>query len=169
MLLLIPFVVYHSLPLMRPPGWAVLEAPTRHVRAENASALDALSQGYRRSSTFASIVDRLETTDVVAYVTIVPQLPAPLRARSEMVTAAASRRYVRIEVAAATRPDETVALVAHELRHALEIADAADVIDETTMERLYRRIGTQSGPRMFETEGAVDTEYQVRKELRARG
>lgn len=170
MLLLIPFIVYHAVPpVIHPVDWAALDAPTRHVRAENANARDALSQGYRRSSTFASIVDRLDISDVIVYVSVVPHLSAPIRARSEMVATSLDTRYVRVEVAAAAQPVETIALVAHELRHALEIADARGVVDQATLERLYRRIGTASGPNMFETETAIDTEWQVRKELCSRG
>ena len=169
MLLLLPLLVYPALiTAPRPLESAALYAPTRHVRTANTDAGTALREGYHRSLTFASLVDRLQASDVVVYVSVVPQLPAPLRARSTMSAGTPYERYVWSEIARGVTPDETIALVAHELRHALEIADAEDVIDQTGMERLYRRIGTRSGPGMFETEDAIETEWRVKKELRTR-
>ncbi|HEY3886296.1 MAG TPA: hypothetical protein VGL62_13865, partial [Vicinamibacterales bacterium] len=65
----------------------------------------------------------------------------------------------------ATNPDDTIALVAHELRHAIEIADASEATDQSGIERLYRRIGRPSGPHAYETDAAIATQRQVRREL----
>lgn len=170
MLLLIPLLVYPALTVgPRPSESAVLYAPTRHVRTAGTDAGNALREGYRRSATFASIVNRLQASDVMVYVSVIPQLPAQLRARSSMMAGTPYERYVRCEIARGATSDDTIALVAHELRHALEIATEQDVIDQTGMERLYRRIGTRSGPETFETEDAIATEWQVKRELRAGG
>lgn len=166
MLLLVTSLVFAISPLSRPPEAAVLDAPTRHVRADGRDARRVLGAGYRRSPTFASLIQRLQASDVTVYVTIVQALPLPLRGRSELVSGSRHSRYVRIDVLMAANPDDTVARVAHELQHALEIADAREVTDQTAMERLYKRIGMSSGPAMFETALAMKTERQVQQELR---
>ena len=166
MLLLVPFLVFGVSPLSSGAEAAVLDAPTRHVRAESGDARRVLGEGYRRSLTFALLIDRLQASDVTVYVALARVLPPPLLGRSELVSGARYSRYVRIDVRQAPNPEETIALVAHELQHALEIADARDVIDEAALERLYKRIGTSSGPEMFETRRAIETERQVREELR---
>lgn len=168
MLLLVPFMVFAVSPMSRPPEAALLDAPTRHVRAETRDARRALGEGYRRSLTFASLVGRLQASDLTVYITTVQFLPQPLLGRSELIAAAGDTRYVRIDVLVAPNPDEMIAVVAHELQHALEIADAHEVMDQTALERLYRRIGISSGSEMFETVRAMTTERQVRKELRRR-
>lgn len=166
LLLLITLLVYPILPPASLLSEAtVFDAPTRHVRGTSPDAMAALREGYRRSTTFAGLVDRLQTRDVVVYVSVVPQLPAALRGRSAMVAAGSHQRFVWSEIATVANRDETIALVGHELQHALEIAEAQEVIDQASMERLYRRIGTPDGPDTFETERAIETEWRVRKEL----
>lgn len=165
-MLLVPFVVLAISPVSRPPEAAILDAPTRHVRAAGRDARRVLREGYRRSATFALLVERLQASDVTVYVAIVPALPLPLRGRSELVSGSRYSRYVRIDVLLVPNPDETIAVVAHELQHALEIANAPEVVDETAMERLYRKIGISSGPEMFETALAMKTQRAVSEELR---
>ena len=63
---------------------------------------------------------------------------------------------------------EAIALIGHELQHALEIADATEVRDTTSLVRLYERIGHMSiGEHAYDTEAARDTGRVVRRELAA--
>ena len=57
-------------------------------------------------------------------------------------------------------------LLAHELQHAVEIAEHEEVRDEDGIRRLYREIGHASGEDAFETAAARDVEALVRLELR---
>jgi hypothetical protein len=53
-------------------------------------------------------------------------------------------------------------LLGHELQHAVEIAERDEVRDEDAVRRLYKEIG-RAGPRdSFETDAALDVEWQVR-------
>jgi len=62
-------------------------------------------------------------------------------------------------------PTIMIAVLGHELRHALEIAAMAEVRDEVGLWRAYRRIGfaTRAGG-FFETEAALATEARVGEE-----
>ena len=63
-----------------------------------------------------------------------------------------------------------MALLGHELRHAVELAEAPTVEDSDDYERLYDRIGYEScsraAPRCYETEAAVRAGRDVLSELR---
>ena len=63
-----------------------------------------------------------------------------------------------------------MALLGHELRHAVELAEAPAVDDDGDYQRLYDRIGYQScsraAPRCYETDAAVRAGRAVLTELR---
>jgi hypothetical protein len=61
---------------------------------------------------------------------------------------------------------ELIALIGHELRHALEVAQVPDVRDESALVRLYERIGQRSVKgHEYDTNAAQDAGRAVRKEL----
>jgi hypothetical protein len=63
-------------------------------------------------------------------------------------------------------PKETIALIGHELRHAIEIAEAPDVFDQATMISLYERIGQRgSGLHRYDTLAAQNSGRRVKLEL----
>ena len=64
-----------------------------------------------------------------------------------------------------TIPLERVALLGHELYHALEIAQEPGVRDTQTLRALYRRIGHEYGRGQFETEPARTAGRRVQAEL----
>jgi len=144
---------------------AVLEAPTRHVRTTDGSVRRLLRRGYRQSSTFASLIARLQRSDVIVYVEDVPSLPGALDGRMMMMPRANSFRYVRIQVALRGAPEDSIAVLAHELQHAVEIAEAVEVSDTPTLERLYQRIGVRAGPMVYDTIAAQEMGRLVRREL----
>ena len=63
-------------------------------------------------------------------------------------------------------PSELPALLGHELQHAVEIAEREEVRDEEGVRRLYLEIGRQGSGDSFETDAALDVEWQVRLECR---
>ena len=64
-----------------------------------------------------------------------------------------------------------MALLGHELQHAVELAEAPAVEDAADYEQLYERIGYEScssaARRCFETDAAVQAGRDVLRELRA--
>jgi hypothetical protein len=74
---------------------------------------------------------------------------------------------VRIQVQAFLALDHTISIIGHELQHALEIAGAPNVYDESTMRKFYERIGVgRTDMHGFDTEAARVAGDQVRLELR---
>lgn len=146
---------------------AVLEAPTRHVRATGRTIPGLLRTGFTESRTFAALLARLERSDVLVYVEDVPRLPGALDGRLVMLPPAHGVRYLRIQVALRGSPLDTIAIIAHELRHAIEVADASTVVDTDGLVALYRRIGVDHGNNLFDTLEAQETGKRVLKELSA--
>ena len=146
---------------------AALDSPNRHVRTQDRSIRLLLKRGFTHSATFARLIARLEQSDIIVYVEEVPRLPSALEGRMMMLTAAHGRRYVRIQLALRGAPADSIAVLGHELQHAVEVAQEVGVIDQTTLTALYRRIGTRGGPEVYDTWAARDVGRIVRKELLA--
>jgi hypothetical protein len=146
--------------------FAVLEAPSRHIRTTDAGVRKLLRNGFRHSPSFAALVGRLQRSDVFVYVEEVERLPAALEGRLMMLPVAHGFRYVRIQIALRGSPEDSVAVLGHELQHAVEVADAPEVQDQDGIARLYERIGTSSGSHVFDTVAAQEMGRTVRRELR---
>jgi hypothetical protein len=131
--------------------------------AENAMKL--LGEAAAASPTVRALMERIAATDVIVYVEITasPQVPT---ARTKLVIATAGARFLRIGLNRMLSPPDITPLIAHELQHALEIAEHADVRDEAGVRRLYALIGQQHGTDTFETDAARQIEHVVRAEIR---
>ncbi len=146
--------------------YVLLESPTRHVRTTDKNVQRLLRVGVSRSPTFTSLMKRLNASDVIVYIETVPALPTTLAGRLLLMPLANHQRYLRIQITMAGAQNELVALLGHELRHAVEVADAPDVRSESGLVHLYERIGMRSNsPHCYETESAQSIARLVRKEL----
>jgi hypothetical protein len=146
--------------------YALLDAPTRHVRTTDRNVDRLIRIGVSRSPTFASLISHLNATDVIVYIEAVPTLPTTLAGRLILMPMANNQRYLRIQILLSGTQNELVSLIGHELRHAVEVADVPNVRDEAALVDLYRRIGTRSSdPHNYETDAARDTARTVRREL----
>jgi len=75
-------------------------------------------------------------------------------------------RYLRIQIRADLPQHDAIALIGHEMRHALEIAGCPEVRDDGDMIKLYERIGHPSGgEHSYDTNEAQETGRKVRSEL----
>jgi hypothetical protein len=146
----------------------LLESPYRHVRTTNARVQHLLEAGVSRSPTFASLLAVLNASDVIVYIEQTDEMPRTLEGRLLLMPLANQQRYLRIQITRNGTPTDLIALIGHELRHAIEVADATDVRDERALERLYQRIGNRSAAlHAYDTDAAQTTGRRVRKELLA--
>jgi hypothetical protein len=139
-----------------------------HIRTTDRRLLRLLRDGARSSDTFRRLVDRLRQSDVVVY------LECGLGDRSAtgrltFISAVGGYRYVHVRVARLASADVQIALIGHELRHAVEIADAPGVVDASSLALEYERIGYLS-PRLtpgvsFDSDAAVEAGYQILRDL----
>jgi hypothetical protein len=144
---------------------ALLDAPARHVRTTDRALRAMLRTGYAHSPTFAALLARLERSDVYVYIEDVPRLPGALEGRLLVLPPTHGVRYVRIQIARRGTPNDTIAVLGHELRHAIEVADASGVLDTGGLMALYRQIGIDRGNNVFDTVEAQETGRQVLREL----
>lgn len=144
----------------------LLESNARRIRSSEARFTKLLREGVQRSRTFADLVRRVHRTDLIVYIESTQHLPSDTVGRILLQTVAGGQRYVRVQVRSMMQGDQVIAVIAHELRHALEVAEDGSVVDDASMAKLYRRIGHVSeGRQGFETDAARITGFRVRDEL----
>lgn len=145
---------------------SLLAAETRRVRAATPRVGQMIDEGIRRSRTFAQLINDVHTTDVIVYVEASFGLPPDVSGRILLAGAAGDQRYLRVQVRATLARDQLIATIAHELRHALEVAGDRTVVDEKGFVALYRRIGDAAQAcGGFDTEAARVIGRRVRDEL----
>ena len=125
-----------------------------HVRPLDPVLSRILHESYQHSPTVRSLVDQLEQSDVIAHV--VSRTRQTTHAGTlHFVTAGHGVRFVRITIDSALPRRSRAAVLAHELQHAVEVAQATWVADEPSFARLYRTIGRASGQGQMHYETAA--------------
>jgi hypothetical protein len=139
--------------------------PTQ-LRPLDATAASLLAEAPLRSPTIARLLERLERSDVVTQIEAPRYLSRSLSGVTRLMTASDSLRYVRITLSRQKSREETIAVLGHELQHAVEIAGAPDVRTQKQMREFYRRTGFHNSSRKgFETVAAIETMRAVRSEV----
>jgi hypothetical protein len=156
------------------PAIAAGEVPAEipRLRWADASIDDLFATGVARSSTFRDLVDRVERSDVIVHV---EPWPPDVRGRPGgamwFVGAAGGHRHLRIAVNVTLPYVQAVALLGHELQHALEVAADPSVVSGATFEALYRRIGDRCdaspGSSAYDTRAARDVQHRITGDLRS--
>jgi len=138
-----------------------------HVRSESAELRALVREGVQQSRTLSALVDRLQSSDVVVYLEYEYAPPHDVAGAVTFLSAAGGRRYLRIRIRWDLLRRQQLAILGHELRHAIEIAESPDVVDSPSLAARYRRIGVESSSRRwcFDTDAAVETGWRVHAEL----
>ena len=142
------------------------------VRSTERFMIALIREGYDRSPAFRDLVDVLQHSHVIAFVQ--PASCAGGRIRSCLVSVSGSDvgRHIRINVDPHTSHDRLIATVAHELQHAVEIAEHSEVVDASATLELYRRIAVgrcrEGLSEECETTRALVTERKVLEQLYVR-
>jgi len=153
----------------------VLVCPTRsraempqgvpRIRVESRHARELLAAAIGRSPTLQNLVQQIERSNVIVYVTCKHFDSVTLQGRTMWGAASADARYVRVQVDCMLVNQQLVTILGHEFQHVVEIATAPDVVDEDGFARLFRTIGYAScGREQFETGKALETGARVREE-----
>jgi hypothetical protein len=146
------------------PAWSAF----RNVRSTQDRTVRMLAVGAERSPTIARLRATLEQSDVIVYVQTSRELAPSIDGRLTLLNSGHGRRYLRIDIRQSLTSKEMLAIIGHELQHAVEIAEARDVRDDQSLIQLYRRIGVSRDARShFETLAARSVASRVRAELDA--
>jgi hypothetical protein len=140
---------------------------TARVRPHDGRSATLLLRGIERSPTLRLIVDQLEAHDVIVYIEMHPGLKHQIAGHLTWLTSAGSARYVRISLNPTLGPETLLSVLGHELRHALEVALAPQIVDEPSLEAYYRRHGiqVQSHSSGWDTFAAREAGELVRREV----
>jgi hypothetical protein len=141
------------------------------VRSMDRYVFGLIRKGYEHAPAFRALVDALQRSNVI--VLVQPGICAGGRIRSCLVSVNGSdqERHIRIRVDPQhTIENRLIAAIAHELEHALEVAERPDVVDAAGVMKLYRQIAVgrcqQGLSEECETSKALETERTVLLELR---
>jgi hypothetical protein len=144
---------------------AVVSGRTSRLRPLDQKAAALLQAGIERSATFGRLVETLERSDLIVHI---ETRHLPLHGRLQFVFATPSDRYLRVSIHELGRENDVVSWLAHELQHAVEIAGAREVTNQTSLRRFYERIGYRrlagDGVAM-ESDAALATETAVLYEV----
>ena len=145
---------------------AAADPRTDHVRPRDQRTAALVEEGARRSASFRWLLTALDRSMVFVYVEQA-QLPPRLRGRLRLGGRGQQWRYLRVEIECQMPDIEQVAVLGHELQHALEIAVSPSTVDAESVQRLYEAIGFATDPsrRHFETDAAREMGARVRQEL----
>jgi hypothetical protein len=149
-----------------------LQGFEQHVRTEDAELRELIRDARSASPTFRGLLDRLVRSDIIVHVTRQPYMRVSLEGQLNFVTTAGGRRYLRVRVAGRLPPRRLTAIIAHELQHAVEIADDEAIVDATTLACAYQRLAHRGaihhdGTLEFETRTAIDVGARVWREYDA--
>ncbi len=130
----------------------------RRVRPVTRELAWLMEAGYEQSPTFRAIVDQLAGKSVIVHVEPSNSLPSGVDGVLRFAAATPRFRYLRVSLRVGLHPKIMVAILAHELQHALEIDQASWVVDVDTLRELYQVIGVPtcklSGRECYDTEPA---------------
>ena len=140
-----------------------------HVRTLDKGLRSVIDEGLARSASFRGLVARLDGSNVIVYVEPECPMSSRLFGRLTLLGAGGDRRYVNVRISCMLPVTQQIAALGHELRHAVEIADAPSVIDDASLAAEYRRVGfTSHAARSgagYESRAAIDAAHQVWVEL----
>jgi hypothetical protein len=138
-----------------------------HIRSTEHELSDELARGARQSPTLSRLVDHLEMSDVVVYLTFDRMPTSNTAGRISLIAAAPGRRYLRVSIDRRIGGCQRLALLGHELQHAVEIADAMEVVDAEGVASLYKRIGFRSdrGRDCYDSQLAIQTGQRIQREV----
>jgi hypothetical protein len=139
------------------------------VRSTQRFVIALIREGYERSPIFRELVDTLQQSNIIVFVQPATCAGGRIRSCLTSVNGSAMERHIRISVDTRTSHNALIATMAHELQHAVEIAEHPEVVDATGALRLYRQLAVgrcRDGlSEECETTRALATETQVLNEL----
>jgi hypothetical protein len=125
-----------------------------------------IAAGRMRSATFAELVDRVHRGGAVVYVMWTVHLPRNLEAALDhrITVLPTGTRCFWVLVRRTRASERLIALVGHELQHALEAVES-NARTSADMERAFRREGTGAADSVFDSRAAIEVQERIAKEL----
>jgi|SRR5262245_17739929 len=145
-------------------------APDARVRTDEPRIRALVGTGLARSPTFRSLVTALNESDVIVYIQL-KEIHAGLGGYlHDEVVARGMTRFLRVVIHPNAGDERLIAVIAHELQHAVEIARDPDVGRSKSFEAFFSQIGFRRDACIlscFETNEARTVEILVSREIRS--
>ena len=155
---------------VQPLSGESLSNPHAHVRAMQKEGARLLAEGMAHSPSFRRLVDRLEQSDVIVYIDVRPDMRPDVGGSLRFLAESATDRFLRIQLNRSVAKLWQVALLGHELQHAVEVAEASGIHSAEGLRMLYRQIGLRTGADTYDSMAARQAGFTIRDEIvRARG
>jgi len=139
-----------------------------HLRPAEPAAATLVAAALEQSATIRDLAAQLAGTDVVAYVRTSPRRDGERDASIHLVGRSRHQRFLVIRIDEALPRARQIALIGHELQHALDVAPTSWVTDHLRMQQYLELTGMRSlAEKGFETLSAMQAERRVAKELQA--
>ena len=116
------------------------EGGSRHVHHSDSNLATLMERGMTGSETFRSLVAQLDAAPIQVLTKCDVSMPDTVSGRLNLVTSVQGVRYVQVAIRC-TLSRRTVSFLAHELQHALEIANNPEIDDADSMESYMRTWG----------------------------
>jgi hypothetical protein len=132
--------------------------------------MKVLREGVEQSAAFRELVDRLDRAPGLVYVVssrCLTRVSQPAACMDHNIRVSGGFRFLRVNIRPGESGPRLLALIAHELQHALEVLSDCAVTTVEDVERLYKRIGTKQRSGTFETEAALRMQDTVYREASA--
>jgi hypothetical protein len=133
-----------------------------------ASAFEAavIREGVCVSPTLRALADRLDASDLTVHVSVKRFTDRRLAGGLRFLAATPTDRVLLIEIAFGLDRYARIAMLGHELQHAVEVAETAQIRDESGFRRFYALHGVEGAIECsYETDGARQAEIAIRKEM----
>jgi hypothetical protein len=135
------------------PGWALASPTDRddeasvvylpRLRTFDLRLAQVIRKGYDASQTFRELVKTIERSDVIVHVERHNRFGFREAGRLRIAGGAGGQRYLQISLSTTLNDRELLVFMAHEMQHAVEVAQSDDVVDAHTLGQYYCQIGTR--------------------------
>jgi hypothetical protein len=143
-----------------------------HVRTEDPQLSKVIRQGVDQSPTFRELMNRIDSLSGFVYVVwsrCGTRLWEPGACLDHHVAVSGGVRFLRVNIYPGESGERLLALIAHELQHALEVLSDNNATSQENVAKLYERIGLKRrAADNFETEAAGRVQDAVYREARER-
>ena len=141
-----------------------------HVRTEDAGLTKAIREGLEQSPAFLELMTRIDRSPGLVYVVssrCLTRVSQPSACMDHNIRTSGGFRFLRVNIRPGESGPRLLALIAHELQHALEVLADETVTTLEDVERLYQRIGSKRRSGSFETDAALRMQDTVYREASA--
>jgi hypothetical protein len=141
-----------------------------NVRASDNELVTLLADGVKKSTTLRGLTERLGKSDVIVYVRPDVLSRNANQGHLSFLSSSGGYRYLVVHLPVGQSKQQQIAMLGHELQHAVVIADAPSVTDSDTLKKEFERIGkvtmaANGRDFSFDSQAATDARQRILREL----